>query len=153
MSIYLWSAWFRGFTKCVKIFVLNLLNFCIINYAKPVFLFLPNFSKNISFGKVAALFSKIVPQSCLWGKISDFWKLEAVSPYLENYWQDILRTYRARGGGGGLLPYIGYMGMCRGRGYGFQAIWSGKGSSNYRIRKLIQYRVPFLTGSLSGHKL
>ena len=29
--------------------------------------------------------------------------------------------------GGGVLPYIGYTGMCRWRGYGFQAIWSGKG--------------------------
>ena len=30
-------------------------------------------------------------------------------------------------GGGGVLPYIGYTGMCRWRGYGFQAIWSGNG--------------------------
>ena len=29
--------------------------------------------------------------------------------------------------GGGVLPYICYTGMCRWRGYGFQAIWSGKG--------------------------
>ena len=29
--------------------------------------------------------------------------------------------------GGGILPYIGYTGMCRWRGYGFQAIWPGKG--------------------------
>ena len=35
------------------------------------------------------------------------------------------------GGGGrrGVLPYIGYTGMCHWRGYGFQAIWSGIGSS------------------------
>ena len=26
--------------------------------------------------------------------------------------------------GGGVLPYIGYTGMCRWKGYGFQAIWS-----------------------------
>ena len=31
-----------------------------------------------------------------------------------------------RGGGGAVLSYIGYTGMCRWRGYGFQAIWSGK---------------------------
>ena len=57
-----------------------------------------------------------------------------------------------RPGGGGVLPYIGYTGMCRwrgysfiwsgkgfgfqaiwsGKGYGFQAIWSGIGSSNHR---------------------
>ena len=63
----------------------------------------------------------------------------------------------------GVLPYIGYTGMCRWRGYGFQAIWSGKGygfqaiwsgrgygfqaiwsgiwSSNHR--KLVYYRVLF----------
>ena len=40
-----------------------------------------------------------------------------------------------------ILPYIGYTGMCRWKGYGFQAIWSGIGSSNHR--KLVQYRVPF----------
>ena len=25
-------------------------------------------------------------------------------------------------GGGGVLPYMGYIGMCRGEGYGFQAV-------------------------------
>ena len=35
-------------------------------------------------------------------------------------------------GGRGVLPYIGYTGMCRWRGYGFQVIWSGIGSSNHR---------------------
>ena len=35
-------------------------------------------------------------------------------------------------GGGGVLPYIGYMGMCRKREYGFQAIYSGIVSSNHR---------------------
>ena len=60
---------------------------------------------------------------------------------------------------GGILPYIGYTGMCHwrgygfqaicsgkgygfhaiwsGRGYGFQAIWSGIGSSNHR--RLVPY--------------
>ena len=34
----------------------------------------------------------------------------------------------ARGRGEGVvLPYIDYTGMCRWRGYGFQAIWSDKG--------------------------
>ena len=55
-------------------------------------------------------------------------------------------TWHALRGGGrgrGILPYIGYMGMCCWKGYGFQAIWSdqrygiqaiwpGIGSSNYR---------------------
>ena len=35
-------------------------------------------------------------------------------------------------GGGELLPYIGYTGTCRWEGYGFQAIYSGIGSSNHR---------------------
>ena len=30
-------------------------------------------------------------------------------------------------GGGGVLPYMGYRGMCRGEGYGFQAVYSGIG--------------------------
>ena len=34
--------------------------------------------------------------------------------------------------GGGLLPHIGYTGMCRWKGYGFQAIYSVIGSSNHR---------------------
>ena len=29
--------------------------------------------------------------------------------------------------GGGVLPCIGYMGMCHWREYGFQVIWSSKG--------------------------
>ena len=28
------------------------------------------------------------------------------------------------GGGGGVLPYMGYKGMCRCEGYGFQAVYS-----------------------------
>ena len=45
--------------------------------------------------------------------------------------------------GEGVLPYIGYTGMCRwgeygfqatwsGKGYGFQTIWPGKGSINHK---------------------
>ena len=29
------------------------------------------------------------------------------------------------GGEGGVLPYMGYIGMCRCEGYGFQAVYSG----------------------------
>ena len=78
--------------------------------------------------------------------------------------------------GGGVLPYIGYMGVCRwrgygfqtiwsGNGYGFQAIWSGIGSRNHK--KLVWYRVPFtglltkdrnqeqlrIFGQVEGHKI
>ena len=37
------------------------------------------------------------------------------------------QTSRKHNPGGGVLSYIGYTGMCRWRGYGFQVIWSGKG--------------------------
>ena len=29
-----------------------------------------------------------------------------------------------RGRGGGVLPYMGYMGMCHCKGYGFQTVYS-----------------------------
>ena len=49
---------------------------------------------------------------------------------------------RAPRGGGGVIPNIGYTGMCHWKGYGFQAIWSdGLGSRNHR--KLVWYRDPF----------
>ena len=34
--------------------------------------------------------------------------------------------------GRGVLPYIGYKGMCGWKGYAFQAFYSGIGSSNRR---------------------
>ena len=39
--------------------------------------------------------------------------------------------YLGLGGGGG-YSHVLATGMCRWRGYGFQAIWSGIGSSNHR---------------------
>ena len=41
--------------------------------------------------------------------------------------QVIYRAGRERGGGGGggaVLPYEGYIGLCRGIGYGFLGSWS-----------------------------
>ena len=35
--------------------------------------------------------------------------------------------------GGGVLPYITYIGMCRCEGYGFQAVWSGIGYRNQGV--------------------
>ena len=49
----------------------------------------------------------------------------------------ILHTHKPQGEG--VLPYIGYTGMCRWKRYGFQAICSGTGSSNHR--KLVCNRV------------
>ena len=36
-------------------------------------------------------------------------------------------------GGGGVLPYMGYIGMCRCEGYGFQAVYSGIGYINQSV--------------------
>ena len=36
-------------------------------------------------------------------------------------------------GGGGVLPYMGYIGMCRCKGYGFQAIYSWIGYINQSV--------------------
>ena len=35
--------------------------------------------------------------------------------------------------GGGVLPYMGYIGMCRSEGYGFQAVYSRIGYINQSI--------------------
>ena len=37
------------------------------------------------------------------------------------------------GGGGGVLPYMGYIGMCRSERYGFEAAYSGIGYINQRV--------------------
>ena len=36
-------------------------------------------------------------------------------------------------GGRGVLPYMGYIGMCHCEGYGFQAVYSGKGYINQSV--------------------
>ena len=38
-----------------------------------------------------------------------------------------------RGGGGGVLLYMGYIGMCRCDGYGFQAVYSSIGYINQSV--------------------
>ena len=35
--------------------------------------------------------------------------------------------------GGGVMPYMGYIGMCRCEGYGFQAVYSEIGYINHRV--------------------
>ena len=39
-----------------------------------------------------------------------------------------LNVFGSGGGGGGVLPYMGYIGMCRCKGYGFQALYSSVGN-------------------------
>ena len=36
-------------------------------------------------------------------------------------------------GGGGVLPYMGYIGVCRCEGYGFQAVYSRIGYINHSV--------------------
>ena len=36
-------------------------------------------------------------------------------------------------GGGGVLPYMGYIGMCRCERYGFQAVYSSIGYINQNV--------------------
>ena len=38
-----------------------------------------------------------------------------------------------RGGGGGILPFMGYIGMCRCEGCGFQAVYSSIGYINQSV--------------------
>ena len=58
------------------------------------------------------------------------WKLEEVQIWA---WLGSISNSKRPGEGGGVLPYnIGSTGMCRWRGYDFQAIWSGIGSNNHR---------------------
>ena len=38
-----------------------------------------------------------------------------------------------RPGGGGALPYMGYIGICRCEGYGFQAVYSRIGYINQSV--------------------
>ena len=42
-------------------------------------------------------------------------------------------TVKSSGRGGGVLPYMGYMGMCRCEGYGFQAVYSRIGYVNQSV--------------------
>ena len=37
------------------------------------------------------------------------------------------------GGPGGVLPYMGYIGMCRCEGYGFQTVYSSMGYINQSV--------------------
>ena len=40
---------------------------------------------------------------------------------------------------GGVLPYMGYIGMCRCEGYGFQAVYSSIGYINQSVWPRIEY--------------
>ena len=54
-------------------------------------------------------------------------------------------------GGGGVLPYMGYIGMCRREGYGFQAVYSSIGYINQSV--WVSNRVSFFTKMTSWLKI
>ena len=62
-------------------------------------------------------------------------------------------TIPARGGrgGGGVLPYMGYIGMCRCEGYGFQAVYSRIGYINQSV--WVKNRVSFFRKLISWLKI
>ena len=51
----------------------------------------------------------------------------------EDRYYYVLGTYGSWTPGGGVLPYMGYMGMCRCEGYGFQAVYSRLGYINQGV--------------------
>ena len=55
------------------------------------------------------------------------------------------------GGGGGLLPYMGFIGMCRCEGYGFQAVYPSIGYINQGVWVL--NRLSFFTKLTSWLKI
>ena len=52
--------------------------------------------------------------------------------HLDSY-DDYRKVTVPGGGGGGVLPYMGYLGMCRCVGYGFQVVYSRIGKINQSV--------------------
>ena len=55
-----------------------------------------------------------------------------VLPIGFDQFKDRIHKWRP-GGGGGVLPYMGHIGMCRCEGYGFQAVYSSLGYINQSV--------------------
>ena len=56
--------------------------------------------------------------------LAKFLILNSVSSNAFMFFLDEKRDDEPRGGRGGVLPYMGYVDMCRCEGYGFQAVYS-----------------------------
>ena len=56
----------------------------------------------------------------------DEWKFKT-------YFRLFIESVARGGGGGGVLPCMGYTGMCRCEGYGFQAVYSRIGYINQSV--------------------
>ena len=61
-----------------------------------------------------------------------------------------MQKSQRKSGPGGVLPYMGYIGMCRCEGYGFQTVYSGIGYINQSV--WIQNRVSFFRKLISWLK-
>jgi len=53
--------------------------------------------------------------------------------YLKHYVSEYMKQHVIPPGGGGALPYMGYIGMGRCEGYGFQAVYSRIGYINQSV--------------------
>ena len=52
---------------------------------------------------------------------------------MRNTFVVVIYTMGNPGGGGGVLPYMGYIGMCCCEGYGFQGVYSSIGYINQSV--------------------
>ena len=61
-----------------------------------------------------------------------------VADMISDKLQETFPTQRCAAPPGGALPHMGYIGMCRCEGYGFQAVYSGMRYINQRVRVIFQ---------------
>ena len=66
-----------------------------------------------------------------WFKIN--WKWQKSTPLAWLFGRNFKTSKGVYTGGGGVLPYMGYIGMCRCEEYGFQAVYSRIGYINQNI--------------------
>ena len=59
--------------------------------------------------------------------------IKALFRYLELFVDMLSFGWDLPPGGGGVLPYMGYIGMCRCEGYGFQEVYSRIGYINQSV--------------------
>ena len=81
------------------------------------------------------------------------WRNE--NPLVPSYgtftWEVKVGSKRTHNPGGGVLPYMGYIGMCRCEGYGFHAVYSRIGYINQSV--WVKNRVSFFKKLISWLKI
>ena len=60
-------------------------------------------------------------------------RLKAFTRPAVAFWKCLFEKFNPPPGGGEVLPYMGYIGMCRCEGYGFQAVDSNIGYVNQSV--------------------